>query len=251
MTMYYTAGSVKLLAECRRLELDNTASATKDADADSDGDGDEPTVLPGRCTTSNTASIASDLAGRTYATNCLERAIEDDGCNYTRFLLLARNGVSCYLTHGRRDGTPVKTSTVFTLPDNCAGALYKALACFSLRDIDFSTPWWSEPASGTMGPPLLKRRSLPGDAIQPADTRSALLNRPPVHHRPPSASSSTPPRSEFTITPLAEVRRTPPLPPPPHSGRRRRRRRFKPPPAPNRDQRTFSRNQRTDRQASY
>ena len=32
---------------------------------------------------------------------------------------------------------PSKTSVVFTLP-NTAGALYKALACFSLREIDFS-----------------------------------------------------------------------------------------------------------------
>ena len=55
------------------------------------------------------------------------------GQNFTRFLLLARKDVTQFLTKK----IPTKTSVVFTLP-NTAGALYKALACFSLRDIDFS-----------------------------------------------------------------------------------------------------------------
>jgi len=59
--------------------------------------------------------------------------IEDDDTNFTRFLLLGRKAVTQFLTKK----TPAKTSVVFTLP-NTPGALYKALACFSLRDIDFS-----------------------------------------------------------------------------------------------------------------
>jgi prephenate dehydratase len=90
-------------------------------------------TLPDKCTPENTAAIASDLAGRTYGLNCLQQGIEDDDTNFTRFLLLARKGVANFLT----SKIPSKTSVVFTLPDT-AGALYKALACFSLRDIDFS-----------------------------------------------------------------------------------------------------------------
>lgn len=88
-----------------------------------------------RCTQQNTCAIASDLAGRTYGLNCLAKGVEDDDSNFTRFLLLGRvdKGVLSYL----HSGVPSKTSVVFTLP-NTAGALYKALACFSLRDIDFS-----------------------------------------------------------------------------------------------------------------
>jgi prephenate dehydratase len=89
--------------------------------------------LPEHCTLENTAAIASDLAGRTYGLNCLDEGIEDDDTNFTRFLLLARKDVVQYLTKN----IPAKTSVVFTLPDT-PGALYKALACFSLRDIDFS-----------------------------------------------------------------------------------------------------------------
>jgi hypothetical protein len=65
--------------------------------------------------------------------NCLAKGVEDDDSNFTRFLLLGRKGVLEYLNKD----VPSKTSVVFTLP-NTAGALYKALACFSLRDIDFS-----------------------------------------------------------------------------------------------------------------
>lgn len=89
--------------------------------------------LPDRCTPENTCAIASDLAGETYGLNCLAKGVEDDDTNFTRFLLLGRKGVVQYLTKS----TPSKTSVVFTL-SNEAGALYKALACFSLRDIDCS-----------------------------------------------------------------------------------------------------------------
>jgi len=78
-------------------------------------------------------NVASDLAGTTYGMKCLAKGVEDDDSNFTRFLLLGRKGVLEYLGKD----IPSKTSVVFTLP-NTAGALYKALACFSLRDIDFS-----------------------------------------------------------------------------------------------------------------
>lgn len=89
--------------------------------------------LPDSCTPENTCAIASDLAGRTYGMKCLAKGVEDDDSNFTRFLLLGRKGVLQYLNQN----VPAKTSVVFTLP-NTPGALYKALACFSLRDIDFS-----------------------------------------------------------------------------------------------------------------
>lgn len=89
--------------------------------------------LPKGLSRENTAAIASDLAAETYGLDVLAARIEDDKNNYTRFLLLARKGVGRYLTKD----IPAKTSIVFTLPDS-PGALYKALACFSLRDIDFS-----------------------------------------------------------------------------------------------------------------
>lgn len=103
---YDTAGSAKMLVE---------------------GD------LPDRCTPENTAAIASLRASKIYGLNCLDIGIEDDDTNFTRFLLLSRKGVVEHINKN----TPAKTSIVFTLP-NAAGALYKALACFSLRDIDCS-----------------------------------------------------------------------------------------------------------------
>jgi len=116
--MYDTAGSAKLLN-------DNYSNGK---------DGASPKrALPDKCTPKNTAAIASDLAGEAYTLNCLDKGIEDDDTNFTRFLLLGRSSVS----HHLNKQIPSKTSIVFTLP-NTPGALYKALACFSLREIDFS-----------------------------------------------------------------------------------------------------------------
>ena len=89
--------------------------------------------MPEGCTPENTAAIASDLAGQTFGLECKQEGIEDDDSNFTRFLLLGRRGVAQHLIKK----IPCKTSLVFTLP-NSAGALYKSLACFSLRDIDMS-----------------------------------------------------------------------------------------------------------------
>lgn len=80
----------------------------------------------------DTAAIASDLAASMYCLEVLDTNIEDYEINYTRFLLLSRTSVSALLP----PNMPAKTSIVFVVP-NQAGALYKALACFSLRDVDF------------------------------------------------------------------------------------------------------------------
>lgn len=78
------------------------------------------------------AAVASDLAGSTYGLDVIQSNIEDHDNNFTRFLLLSRQPVSSFIP----PKTAAKTSIVFVLP-NTAGALYKALACFTLRDIDF------------------------------------------------------------------------------------------------------------------
>ncbi len=111
---YDTAGSAKMISECIRGVIGGRG-------------------LPEGCSPDNTAAIASNLAGITFGLECKEEGIEDDDSNFTRFLLLGRRGVVQYLNKK----IPSKTSLVFTLPNN-AGALYKSLACFSLRDIDMS-----------------------------------------------------------------------------------------------------------------
>jgi prephenate dehydratase len=76
--MYDTAGSAKLLR-------DNAIAAKSPSDK-------KPSrALPDKCTLENTAAIASDLAGTTYQLNCLDKKIEDDDTNFTRFLLLGRS----------------------------------------------------------------------------------------------------------------------------------------------------------------
>jgi prephenate dehydratase/prephenate dehydrogenase len=131
----YAISHPQALAQCDNYlrNLGITPIATYDTAGSAKMIAENGPKLPEGCTPDNTAAIASDLAGRTYGLHCLAERIEDDDSNFTRFLLLSRNDVVQYLTKK----IPAKTSVVFTLP-NTPGALYKALACFSLRDIDFS-----------------------------------------------------------------------------------------------------------------
>ena len=137
--MYDTSGSAKLLRDShiankrqREMEVDGESGSNSSPGGSNGGSGSVRS-LPDQCTPENTCAIASELAGKLYDLNCLDRNVEDDETNFTRFLLLGRVGVTNFLNRH----TPCKTSVVFTLP-NTPGALYKALACFSLRDIDFS-----------------------------------------------------------------------------------------------------------------
>lgn len=77
------------------------------------------------------AAIASSAAAEVYGAEVLQRGIEDDQQNFTRFLLLG---------HADEAKLPVsadKTSIVFTL-ENRTGALFRAMAVFALREIDLS-----------------------------------------------------------------------------------------------------------------
>jgi arogenate/prephenate dehydratase len=96
--VYDTAGSVKMLAEEQRRD---------------------------------TAAIASKRAAALYGLPILREAVEDDPTNYTRFALLSREPAEV------APGTPCKTSIVFATR-NAPGSLFRALAVFSLRDIDLS-----------------------------------------------------------------------------------------------------------------
>jgi prephenate dehydratase len=145
------------------------------------------------------AAIASDLAAETYGLEVLEQNIEDHDINFTRFLLLSRNSVSALIP----PNLPAKTSIVFVVP-NVAGALYKALACFSLRDIDFSKIE-SRPTSIDLLQHLqfrssqqLQQRSFPIPSSSSSSSSSTTENdkAAPTHNAP---NSNDLPRFRYTF----------------------------------------------------
>ncbi|XP_024019835.1 arogenate dehydratase/prephenate dehydratase 1, chloroplastic [Morus notabilis] len=79
----------------------------------------------------DTGAIASAQAAEIYGLDVLAEKIQDDDDNITRFLILAREPII--------PGTdrPYKTSIVFSLEEG-PGVLFKALAVFSLREINLT-----------------------------------------------------------------------------------------------------------------
>ena len=77
----------------------------------------------------NVAGIASVQAAKEYGGNILMKGLEDNKHNVTRFFLI--------LKKRKIAADANKTSLVFSLK-NVAGALFKALSVFALRDLDLS-----------------------------------------------------------------------------------------------------------------
>jgi prephenate dehydratase len=78
------------------------------------------------------AAIASEWAAAIYGGRIIRRNIEDDRQNFTRFFLLTKQRGA----FASREG-PWKTSLVFSTR-NVPGALFKAMACFALRDLNLT-----------------------------------------------------------------------------------------------------------------
>jgi prephenate dehydratase len=84
------------------------------------------------------AAIAGASAAAVYGARVLLDSIEDNPQNFTRFLLLARHETAASIRdrlRSRANGVGFKTSVVVRIA-NRAGALFRALGVFALRDID-------------------------------------------------------------------------------------------------------------------
>jgi len=77
----------------------------------------------------DSAAIASERAAHNFGLEMIVSGIQDFPDNLTRFLVVSKEAVPL--------GKPDKTTIVFTVP-NEAGALFKALSVFALRDIDLT-----------------------------------------------------------------------------------------------------------------
>jgi prephenate dehydratase len=84
--------------------------------------------------TPGAAAIASRVAASIYGANILQRSIEDDRRNFTRFFLLYP---AKHAKLPRREAKVWKTSLVFTTR-NIPGALFRALSAFALRDLNMT-----------------------------------------------------------------------------------------------------------------
>jgi arogenate/prephenate dehydratase len=78
------------------------------------------------------AAVASRRAAELYGLEVYDEGIQDDKSNVTRFLALSREPIPAMQTD-----VPYKTSIAVSLKEE-PGALFKALACFSLRDINMT-----------------------------------------------------------------------------------------------------------------
>ena len=95
-----------------------------------DTGGSVKTVMEG--SDAKLAGVASAAAAEYYGAKILERAIEDDPENYTRFFLLGPEAWN----EGQPEG-PRKTSLVF-VTKNVPGALFRCMSAFALRDINLT-----------------------------------------------------------------------------------------------------------------
>ena len=80
----------------------------------------------------NAAAIASAIAAKTYGGAILQPDIEDSKENFTRFFLLAKQQADNPKAKGQW-----KTSVAFST-SNIPGALFKAMACLALRDLNLT-----------------------------------------------------------------------------------------------------------------
>src|SRR3982751_2061231 len=81
------------------------------------------------------AAIASETAAKIYGGMILKRNVEDNPRNFTRFFLLAKH--DRVRGDQRSESGTWKTSLVFAVK-NSPGMLFRAMACFALRDITLS-----------------------------------------------------------------------------------------------------------------
>ena len=84
---------------------------------------------------SDAGAIASATAAEIYGAKILQKSIEDDRENYTRFFLLRRPEKK--KPSRAISGVTYKTSVVFTVK-NIPGALFRALSAFALRDLNLT-----------------------------------------------------------------------------------------------------------------
>jgi prephenate dehydratase len=82
----------------------------------------------------DSAAIASAVAASIYGGHILQRSIEDDRRNFTRFFLLYPSKRTRVPS---RTAKAWKTSLVFTTR-NVPGALFRALSAFALRDLNMT-----------------------------------------------------------------------------------------------------------------